>query len=237
MFSLPSCPYLMHGLAQIRETITLKEFSALPIQENDVPIVFEQLKTQNSLKLQFVVMPFHPESLQQKIESNQSISEVNFLHYSIQLCKGLQHLHQHNFVHCDIKPSNVLISSENKLVIIDFGMAGQIGSILAGGNALYSPPESNSPIYKVATSYDVFGAGIIMYELLSGQQPFSDHSPFLRWKVPPHTFPMIKTGLGKFTLPSIYYDLSVKIPIKEVVNRLIKSCNKRNIGENHFKID
>jgi len=122
-------------------------------------------------------MPFHPASLQQKIESNQPISEVDFLHYSIQLCKGLQHLHQHNFVHCDIKLSNVMISSENKLVIIDFGMASQIGSIPAGGNALYSPPELNSN-YKISTSYDVFGAGIIMYELLSGQQPFSDHLLF-----------------------------------------------------------
>jgi len=40
----------MHGLAHTRETITLKEFSALPIQENDVPFVFEQLKTHYSLK-------------------------------------------------------------------------------------------------------------------------------------------------------------------------------------------
>jgi len=177
-----------------------------------------ELSCLDSLKLQFVVMPFHPVSLQQKIAFNQPISEVDFLHYSIQLCKGLQHLHQHKFVHCDIKPSNVLISSENQIVIIDFGMATQIGGTPAGGNESYKPPEANSPDYKISTSYDVFGAGIIMYELLSGQQLFSNPSSFLRWKVPQHTFPMKKTGLGRFTLPSIYYEPSVKLPIKEVVN-------------------
>jgi len=72
----------MHGLAHTRETITLNEFNSLPILEKDVPFVFEQLRTHDFLKFQFVVMPFHPASLQQKIESNQ-LSEVDFLHYSI----------------------------------------------------------------------------------------------------------------------------------------------------------
>jgi len=121
-------------------------------------------------------------------------------------------------VHCDIKPSNVLISTDNTVVIIDFGMVTKIGSQLVGGNALYSPPEGNGTDYAVSTSYDVFGAGIIMYELLSGQQPFSNISPTLRWKVPKHTYPLIKTGLGSFKLSSIYYEDSVKIPIKEQVN-------------------
>jgi len=106
------------------------------------------------------------------------------------------------------------------MIIIDFGTATEIGSKRSGGNDLYSPPEAVSSNLTVHTSYDVFGVGSIMYEILSGQNLFNHPSSTLRWNdVPQHTFPMTKVGLtGSFTPSSIYYDNSVKIPIKHNVN-------------------
>lgn len=88
------------------------------------------------------------------------------------ICAGLSHMHAHNLVHCDIKPSNVLFVSHAHFgamcKIGDFGMAGDIGTSEDGqeGDQKYMAPELLSSDVK-HPSADMFSLGLTLYELAS----------------------------------------------------------------------
>lgn len=75
-----------------------------------------------------------------------------------------------------------MISKENTIALIDFGMCSRINSNPNGGNELYSPPECKDLI-PVVPARDVFGVGVLMYEMLSGQNLFSKLSTNCRFVV------------------------------------------------------
>lgn len=95
-----------------------------------------------------------------------------------QVLAGLAHLHQHNIVHCDLKPDNFLLVSKKSLddlKIIDMGMAQPLkpGKWLTDvvGTAYYVAPE----VLKQAYNYksDLFSVGVILYMLVFGSPPFT----------------------------------------------------------------
>ncbi|MBX9736604.1 MAG: protein kinase [Phycisphaerales bacterium] len=106
-----------------------------------------------------------------------------------QVCLAVQHAHQKGIIHRDIKPSNVLVSmvdGKPHAKVIDFGIAKATGA--AGGTltdktlftehrALIGTPEYMSPEQAegspdIDTRTDVYGLGVLMYELLTGTTPF-----------------------------------------------------------------
>lgn len=111
--------------------------------------------------------------------------------------------------------------------------------LILAGNIACQPPESN-PNNPAEPSYDVFGVGLLMYQMLSGQHLFDKPSPSLRFKVAQeiftcyrwknfsNIFPVKKTGLGAYTLASIMYDSNVKEPVKHIVNSALDpNCSTR----------
>jgi len=102
----------------------------------------------------------------------------------IRICSAVQHAHENLVVHRDLKPSNILITDEGEPKLLDFG----IGKFLAGPvEGLPDPPATRpeerllTPGYAspeqllgnpVGTASDVHGLGILLYELLTGRNPF-----------------------------------------------------------------
>jgi serine/threonine-protein kinase len=101
--------------------------------------------------------------------------------YTRQILAALRFAHRHGIVHRDIKPHNVLVDSEGRLKVTDFGIARagasqmtEAGSII--GTAQYLSPEQakGSPVDQTS---DLYSVGVVLYELLTGVVPFTGDTP------------------------------------------------------------
>src|SRR5437762_1338263 len=101
--------------------------------------------------------------------------------YARQILAAIRFAHRHGIVHRDIKPHNVLVDAEGRLKVTDFGIARagtsqmtEAGSIV--GTAQYLSPEQARGS-AVDQRSDVYSLGIVLYELLTGEVPFSGDTP------------------------------------------------------------
>jgi CRP-like cAMP-binding protein len=97
------------------------------------------------------------------------------VHYLIQICSGLQYAHGRGIIHRDINSSNILIQRDDRLKILDFGLACQIGThdFSSFGTLAYMAPEQirGDPMDQRT---DIFALGITAYEMLVGKRPFPE---------------------------------------------------------------
>ena len=99
----------------------------------------------------------------------------------LQLCDGLQHAHQSGVIHRDIKPENLLVDKKGLLKIADFGLAKlncgrpsnewQTGDSLRMGTLGYMAPEQLEKPQAVDHLADIYSAGVVLYEMLTGELP------------------------------------------------------------------
>ncbi len=130
----------------------------------------------------YIVMEFLTgRDLEALLTGDKPMTLVEKLDVAIQLCEGLGYAHEQGIVHRDIKPSNVRVLEDSTVKILDFGIAKfaqssitQSGTIM--GTPSYMAPEQimGKPVDGRA---DLFSVGVLLYELLSGQKPFSGESP------------------------------------------------------------
>ena len=100
----------------------------------------------------------------------------------IQLCEAVHHAHQKGLIHRDLKPSNLLIDSEGRVKVLDFGIArfvseGRDRSLmtrtgqLLGTLCYMSPEQADGHVDDIDVRADVYAIGVIGYELLCGRLP------------------------------------------------------------------
>ncbi len=102
-----------------------------------------------------------------------SIKEATSI--AIQVSMGLEAAHNHGIVHRDVKPQNIIISTDGKVKVTDFGIARAASSNTISSNVMgsvhYSSPEQVRGGYSDEKS-DIYSLGITIYEMVTGKVPF-----------------------------------------------------------------
>lgn len=95
---------------------------------------------------------------------------------ALEIARGIEVIHQHGILHCDLKPQNILHTSDARLVITDFGLAQEahipLTTQTTGGTAGFMAPEQvDSAFGTLSPATDVYGWGALVYSLLTGHPP------------------------------------------------------------------
>ncbi|MCH5187332.1 MAG: Stk1 family PASTA domain-containing Ser/Thr kinase [Oscillospiraceae bacterium] len=134
--------------------------------------------------IQYIVMEFlSGQTLKEYIKSKEGgLYRREALDYSMQICRALEHAHLKHIIHRDIKPQNIMITTEGILKVMDFGIARAANNnttkmnSTAIGSAHYLSPEQARGGYTDQRS-DIYSLGVVMYELFTGKLPFDADMP------------------------------------------------------------
>jgi len=130
-----------------------------------------------------MVMEFvEGESVREVLERWRPINHEIALALVHQICRGLEHAHAKGIVHRDIKPGNVMLTRGGAVKIADFGLAKLIqgSSVNTAVDSILGTPLYMSPEQAFGESVDqrsdLFSLGTVLYELLTGKQPFASEN-------------------------------------------------------------
>ncbi|HXB64230.1 MAG TPA: protein kinase [Solirubrobacteraceae bacterium] len=131
----------------------------------------------------YIVLEYvNGETLKQVIRHRDPLEITEAIAYTIEIARALGAAHEHQIVHRDVKPQNVLLTEEGTAKITDFGIARSLteeGLTLDGrvlGTTDYVSPEQALG-HKVTGQSDIYSLGVVLYELLTGEIPFTGPTP------------------------------------------------------------
>ncbi len=132
----------------------------------------------------YIVMEYMPgPTLKEVIRQRAPLPVEQALRIAEQVCAALEYAHRHGVIHRDIKPQNILFSEDEEVVkVADFGIAKSrldpeiTAERLALGTVKYISPEQARGVEVVPQS-DLYSLGVVLYEMLTGEQPFTGDTP------------------------------------------------------------
>lgn len=131
-------------------------------------------------EIRFIVMEYIDGITLKKYIKEQEgfLTDNKIIDFSLQIAMALEHAHKNNIVHRDIKPQNIMISKDGIIKVADFGIAQAVSSStvintreMVGSVHYSSPEQTRGKIVDHRT--DIYSLGIVMYEMATGQLPFS----------------------------------------------------------------
>jgi serine/threonine protein kinase/tetratricopeptide (TPR) repeat protein len=124
----------------------------------------------------YIAMQYYEgETLRQRIDQG-ALPLPEALDIAAQICRGLEKAATREIIHRDIKPANIILTGDDVVKIVDFGLAKHAGTAVTQtgariGTVAYMSPEQTRGD-KVDQRTDIWSLGVVLYEMLSGTRPF-----------------------------------------------------------------
>ncbi len=128
-------------------------------------------------------MPYVPgEGLRARLQRERQLPVRDAVRIAREAAQALQYAHEQGVVHRDIKPDNILLTSDGSVLVADFGIARAVDAASTApltrsgvsiGTPAYMSPEQASGDEVVDARTDVYSLGVVVYELLAGEPPFT----------------------------------------------------------------
>ncbi len=132
--------------------------------------------------IHYIVMEYiEGQTLQRIISEEAPLSVKRAVDIAIMICYGVQHAHERGIIHRDIKPHNILITTQGTVKVADFGIAQAVnkktitfGGDIEGSVHYISPEQAKGDTVSPAT--DIYSLGCVLYEMLTAKPPFDAES-------------------------------------------------------------
>ena len=163
----------------------------------------------------FIAMAFYEGQTLRTLVEKGPVAVEKAIHIVLQMCTGLAQAHARGIVHRDVKPANIMLTSDNVVKILDFGVAKQADLDLTNtgdtiGTVQYMAPEQILG-EKIDHRVDIWATGMILYELLTGQRPFGSG----------HSLSIVNSILNKDPQPVTGLQTGIPLQLAHIVQRLL----------------
>jgi len=141
------------------------------------------------------------------------------VHIALRVADALEYIHTHGVVHRDLKPENIMVDADDRIKLIDFGIAGKEGSrrlTFAKLSQVMGTPDYISPEQVKGKRgdgrSDIYALGVMLYEMLTGQVPFRGPNPFA----------IMNDRLLNNPVPPRELDASISPQLQEIIYRALE---------------
>mmetsp|Transcript_67699 Transcript_67699/g.151611 ORF Transcript_67699/g.151611 Transcript_67699/m.151611 type:complete len:473 (-) Transcript_67699:127-1545(-) len=213
-------------------------------QFSDLQRVFQEIQALRNLRhpnvIRILDVADHPDSvcfimefaaggeLRGYVERNKALSEEESRHFFKQIVRAVHYVHSKKIVHRDLKLENILLDSQNRCKIVDFGLSDYVSSkertVTDAGTEAYLAPEvyngnsGDSDPYKI----DVWSLGVILYALSHGRLPFSRPD----WET-----------CAKLDAEGPQFDEDMTVGYRRLVVAMLTPCPERRASVDEITID
>ena len=155
---------------------------AAGLQHPHIVTVFDSGEAAGQL---WFTMPYvEGESLRDRLHRERQLPLNDALRITIEVARALDYAHRHGVIHRDIKPENILLTADGDTALADLGIGRAVHPVeehltetgLAIGTAAYMSPEQASGDRQLDARSDIYSLGLVLYEMLAGEPPFTGPS-------------------------------------------------------------
>jgi serine/threonine protein kinase len=162
--------------------------------------------------------------LDSHVETNGPVPEKQVIEWFKQILPAFSYTHEQDIVHRDVKPSNIFLTKNNSIKVLDFGIAKIIdnnlnltGTTSKMGTPMYMSPEQIQTPKDVDYRTDIYSLGVTLYVLLTGRKPYDDNTDSEYW---------IQTQIVNEPLPQVS-------TIAPYLNQAIAKATTKNRNERY----